>query len=70
MSDPDHKKILEELKDQQEKMMHVFHALQKSVDDILWYHRLGDTAHIDKAWMTGPPPRNNPKPTAQGAVVF
>ena len=73
MSDPDHKKILEELKAQQERMMHVFQSLQKSVDDILWYHRLGDIALIDKVWMTGPPPRNNPNPTAQGAgnhVVF
>lgn len=73
MSDPDHKKILEELKDQQEKMMHVFHGLQKSVDDVLWYHRLGDIALIDKVRITGPPPRNPPKPTAQGAgnpVVF
>ena len=73
MSDPDHKKILEELKDQQEKMMHVFHGLQKSVDDVLWYHRLGDIALIDKVRITGPPPRNIPKPTAQGAgnpVVF
>ena len=73
MSDPDHKKILEELKDQQEKMMHVFHGLQKSVDDVLWYHRLGDIALIDKVRITGPPPRNTPKPTAQGAgnpVVF
>jgi dipeptidyl aminopeptidase/acylaminoacyl peptidase len=73
MSDPDHKKILEELKDHQEKMMHVFHGLQKSVDDVLWYHRLGDVAVIDKVRITGPPPRNIPKPTAQGAgnpVVF
>ena len=73
MSDSDHKKILEELKDQQEKMMHVFHGLQKSVDDVLWYHRLGDIALIDKVRITGPPPRNTPKPTAQGAgnpVVF
>jgi dipeptidyl aminopeptidase/acylaminoacyl peptidase len=73
MSDPDHKKILEELKDQPEKMMHVFHGLQKSVDDVLWYHRLGDIAVIDKVRITGPPPRNIPKPTAQGAgnpVVF
>jgi len=73
MSDPDRKKILEELKDQQEKMMHVFHGLQKSVDDVLWYHRLGDIAVIDKVRITGPPPRNTPNPTAQGAgnpVVF
>ncbi len=73
MSDPDHKKILEELKAQQERMMHAFHGLQKSVDDVLWYHRLGDVAVIDKVRITGPPPRNIPNPTAPGAgnpVVF
>ncbi len=73
MSDPDHKKILEELKAQQERMMHAFHGLQKSVDDVLWYHRLGDLAVIDKVRITGPPPRNIPNPTALGAgnpVVF
>jgi len=73
MSDPDHKKILEELKAQQERMMHAFHGLQKSVDDVLWYHRLGDVAVIDKVRITGPPPRKISNPTAQGAgnpVVF
>ena len=73
MSDPDDKKILDELKAQQERLKHAFNGLQKSVDDILWFHRLGDVAIIDKVRMTGPPPRNIPNPTAQGAgnpVVF
>jgi dipeptidyl aminopeptidase/acylaminoacyl peptidase len=72
MSDPDNK-ILDEMKAQQERLMHDFNSLKKSVDDILWYHRLGDVARIDKMRMTGPPPRNIPNPTAQGAgnpVVF
>jgi dipeptidyl aminopeptidase/acylaminoacyl peptidase len=72
MSDPDNK-VLDEMKAQQERLMHAFNSLQKSVDDILWYHRLGDIARIDKMRMTGPPPRNIPNPTAQGAgnpVVF
>jgi len=53
--------------------MHAFHAVQKSIDDVLWYNKIGDIASIDKVRMTGPPPRFVPNPTAQGAnnpVVF
>ena len=73
MSNIDYKKILEELKAQQELLIHSFNSLQKSVDDVLWYHKVGDVAHIDKFRMTGPPSRYVPNPTAMGAyndVVF
>jgi len=46
---------------------HQHDALLKAVDDLMWYHKLGDVAAIDKVRFTGPPPRNNPNPTAQGA---
>ena len=54
-------------------MRHTFSSLRKAIDDVLWYHRVGDAASIDKVRMTGPPPRYIPNPTAQGAgnpVVF
>jgi dipeptidyl aminopeptidase/acylaminoacyl peptidase len=73
MSDSDYKKDIEELKLQQQSMVHVFHKLQKSIDDILWFHRVGDVALVDKVRVTGPPPSKIPNPTAQGAgnpVVF
>jgi len=73
MSTQDVQKVIEELKAQQEMLMHAFHALQKSIDDVLWHHKLGDVAAISKVRMTGPPPRHVPNPTAQGAnnpVVF
>ncbi len=73
MSTPDVQKIMEELKRQQELLTHAFNRLQKSVDDILWFQRVGDVACIDKFRITGPPPRYVPNPTAQGAgnpVVF
>jgi dipeptidyl aminopeptidase/acylaminoacyl peptidase len=73
MSSQDVQKVIEELKAQQEMLMHSFHALQKSIDDVLWHHKLGDIASISKVRMTGPPPRHVPNPTAQGAnnpVVF
>jgi dipeptidyl aminopeptidase/acylaminoacyl peptidase len=73
MSDSDYKKDIEELKLQQQRMVHVFHKLQKSIDDVLWFHRVGDVALVDKVRVTGPPPSKIPNPTAQGAgnpVVF
>ncbi len=73
MSDSDLKKDIEELKLQQQRMVHVFHKLQKSIDDVLWFHRVGDVALIDKVRVMGPPPSRIPNPTAQGAgnsVVF
>lgn len=54
-------------------MVHVLHKLQKSIDDVLWFPRVGDVALIDKIRVTGPPPNKIPNPTAQGAgnpVVF
>lgn len=73
MSASDIQKVIEELKAQQEMLKHAFYAIQKSIDDVLWYPRVGDIAHIEKVRMTGPPPRYVPNPTAQGArnpVVF
>ena len=73
MSTPDVQKVIEELKAQQEMLMHLFDGLEKSIDDVLWYRKIGDVAHIDKVRMTGPPPRYIPNATAQGAgnpVIF
>ncbi|HUS77609.1 MAG TPA: prolyl oligopeptidase family serine peptidase [Patescibacteria group bacterium] len=73
MSDPDIQDVLKELKAQRDMLMHGMYSLQKSVDDVLWYHRLGEVAKIDKVRMTGPPPSKIPNPMAQGAgnpVVF
>jgi len=73
MSAPDVQKVIEELKAQQEMLMHLFDSVEKSIDDVLWYYKIGDVANIDKVRMTGPPPRFIPNPTAQGAgnpVIF
>jgi dipeptidyl aminopeptidase/acylaminoacyl peptidase len=73
MSLQDIQKVVDGLRTQQEMLMHAFHAVQKSIDDVLWYNKIGDIASIDKVRMTGPPPRFVPNPTAQGAnnpVVF
>jgi len=46
---------------------HRHDSLLKAIDDLLWYHKLGEIAEIDKVRFTGPPPRHLPNPTAQGA---
>ncbi|MEM1136093.1 MAG: prolyl oligopeptidase family serine peptidase [Bacteroidota bacterium] len=48
-------------------LRHSFNSLEKSIDDIYWYNRVGDAAFIDKVILTGPKPRVEPNPTAQGA---
>jgi len=50
-----------------ENLNHRLDQLEKSIDDILWYHKVGDVALIDKVYMTGPPLRKEKNPTALGA---
>ncbi|MGH7920146.1 MAG: alpha/beta hydrolase family protein [Candidatus Dormibacteraceae bacterium] len=46
---------------------HEIDTLHRQVDDLLFFQRLGDEAEIDLVSFTGPPPRQNPHPTAAGA---
>jgi len=41
--------------------------LEKRVNDLVWFQRLGDMADIDKVRYAGPPPRVTNNPTGQGA---
>ena len=43
-------------------------ALEKAVDDVLWYDKVGDVAVIDKVFIVGPPPAHSKNPTAMGAT--
>jgi len=45
---------------------HRFDALEKNIDDILWYQRVGDVAFIDKVIITGPPAKSK-SPAELGA---
>jgi dipeptidyl aminopeptidase/acylaminoacyl peptidase len=38
-----------------ENLEHRLDVLEKNIDDILWFERVGDVAFIDKVFMTGPP---------------
>jgi dipeptidyl aminopeptidase/acylaminoacyl peptidase len=46
---------------------HQHDSLMKAVDDLMWHHKVGDIAEINKVRFTGPPPHYNPNPTGQGA---
>lgn len=50
-----------------ESLGHRMNELEKSIDDIYWYNKIGDVAHIDKVYITGPPLAHEKNPTAQGA---
>jgi dipeptidyl aminopeptidase/acylaminoacyl peptidase len=51
----------------EESLSFVEATLRKNVDDLMLFHRLEDLAEVDKVRFTGPPPRVNKNPTAQGA---
>ena len=62
--------VLQLLKDLQTKVDsndHLFDMLEKKIDDVLWYQRVGDVAFIDKVFVMGPPRANVKNPTAMGA---
>lgn len=48
-------------------LYHRLDILEKKIDDLLWYEKLGDIAFIDKVYMTGPPLWKEKNPNAQGA---
>jgi len=55
------------LKQQFEDLNHRLDQLEKSIDDILWFERVGDVALVDKVRIVGPPRWKEPNPAAQGA---
>lgn len=52
-----------------ESMRHELDVVQRQVDDLMFFTRLGDVADIDLVEMTGPPLRYEPNPTAQGPAI-
>jgi len=59
--------IIEKLKRDNENLKHRLDVLQKMVDDVLWYQKLGDAAYIDKVYLAGPPRWKIKDTTAMGA---
>ena len=50
-----------------EALNHRLDQLQKQIDDVLWFDRVGDVANIEKVFIVGPPPAHVKNPTAMGA---
>ena len=50
-----------------ENLNHRMNSLEKALDDILWYHKVGDVANVDKVYIYGPPRWKEENPTAMGA---
>lgn len=70
-SAPEPEPTLGELKrlieSQTEFMRHRLDQVSRQVDDLMIFQRITDIAEVDIAWITGPPLRHQPNPTAQGA---
>jgi dienelactone hydrolase len=63
------KSDLEVLKGHNQALRHRLDVLQRQVDDLMWYTRVGEYAFIDKVYMYGPPltEQQTKNPTGQGA---
>jgi dipeptidyl aminopeptidase/acylaminoacyl peptidase len=46
---------------------HRLDVLEKRIEDLLWFERVGDVAYVDKLYITGPPLWKEKNPNAQGA---
>lgn len=46
---------LDSLLNYNENLEHRLDVLEKNIDDVLWFQRVGDVAFIDKIYLTGPP---------------
>ncbi len=66
-SESDIQKIADEIRNNDEGVKHRIDQLEKMVDDILWYNKVGDIAHVDKLYIYGPPKWKEKNPTAKGA---
>jgi len=61
------KSEIQSLMNYNENLEHRLDVLEKNIDDITWFQRVGDVAFIDKVFMTGPPKWKELNPTGQGA---
>ncbi len=64
----DEEKEIQLLEKKFENLRHRLDELEKAIDDVLWYHKVGDMAYIDKVHHVGPPlsKRQIKNPTAMG----
>lgn len=60
-------KTISLLTQQNELLKHRLDQLERVTDDVLWYNKLGDIAHVDKLFHYGPPLWKEEDMDAQGA---
>jgi dipeptidyl aminopeptidase/acylaminoacyl peptidase len=58
---------LKQLQSQDENLNHRIDVVEKMIDDLLWYQKVGDIAHVDKQYIYGPPKWKEENSTAKGA---
>jgi len=58
---------LKKLSSGSENLNHRIDRIEKLIDDVLWYNKVGDIAHVDKLYIYGPPKWKEENPTAKGA---
>jgi len=63
----DLKQEIEQLQKNDSELDHKIYRLEKLIDDVLWYNKVGDIAHIDKLYIVGPPKWKEENPTAKDA---
>lgn len=58
---------IKQLQTDSKNLNHRLDILEKMIDDVLWYKKVGDIAHVDKLYIYGPPKWKEENPTAKGA---
>jgi len=58
---------IQSLEGQISDMKHTFDRIEKNIDDLMWFQRIGDVAFVDKVYIYGPPLWKEENPNAQGA---
>ena len=61
------KNEIKKLQNNDSNLRHSIDKLEKLIDDILWYEKVGDIANVDKLYIYGPPKWKEKNPTAKGA---
>ncbi|MEZ4906020.1 MAG: alpha/beta fold hydrolase [Spirosomataceae bacterium] len=59
--------VAERIKALEDRLQFLDQGLGKTIDDLLWYQKVGDVAIIDKVRYTSKPPHVVKNPTGQGA---
>ncbi|MEZ4904836.1 MAG: hypothetical protein R2822_25345 [Spirosomataceae bacterium] len=61
--------VAERIKALEDRLQFLDQGLGKTIDDLLWYQKVGDVAIIDKVRYTSKPPHVVKNPTGQGATI-